>query len=930
MPFSSIMVFTQRNPKSDRSINQQLNSLFFQACYNKYKILSFANSVCMIMPLLNTKTRIPAVQTGLLQRPSLLNKLYSVSQTKLTLISAPAGFGKTALLSQWVKQNNLPVAWVSLDENDNDPTLFWGYFIIALQNLKSSIGKTAFSCLQSPQPLPVESVLSSVINDITDNLTPFIFVLDDYHVITGKPVHEALLFLVDHLPEQMHLVIASRADPPLPLARFRVRNQLNEIRAADLRFSTAETSILLNEMMKLDLTAKDISALTARTEGWIASLQMAAISLKNRQDKSEFIARFSGSHRYILDYLTGEVLQHLDKDTLDFLLKTSILGRLSAPLCDAVVGTDNSQQMLEHLEEANLFIEPLDEMRQWYRYHQLFADLLHAQLQKIHPQLESQLHLNGSMWFEEAGYLEEAVHHALAGKDFERAAGLVEKLAEGLLAQSRIATLLRLINALSPETVDERPWLRTCYAWALLLSGQSVQVLKVLIAEDEIGFSEADEYQAKVRGHTMTIRGYLSRAQGDIKHALQFAKEAVELLPTKDLTARSANALNLGIITYMTGEVNQAAQYFRECSETALAGNNFYVAVESLCSLGDVQVEQGQLHQALETYQQAIDLGTKLGYGQPLPAAGHAYHGLGRLYYEWNNPEASLQHVLSGIKLNESAHLPVSYYYTTLSKIQLAQGKQDEASESLKKVDVAAFAGTLDEIHLSSWKAGLLLIQGDKAALERWARAVETSMEINKVPDYSLELPYLTLLRIKIALGEIGQIPELLGILSQKAEKQARGRSVIEIGIVRALALMQSGEINAAVQELEKILLLAEPERFIRIFIDQGPILQQLLRQTLRISQEKDYIHSLLEVFPKTGNQTAQISQTETAFTEYLNDREITILRFLAAGLSNNEIAGKLFLSLNTIKWYIRNLYGKLGVNSRVEAVNQARKLNLL
>lgn len=876
-----------------------------------------------------------------MHRSRLINRLNEGISQKLTLLSAPAGFGKTMLLSEWVADCGRPVAWVSLDETDGDSFRFWAYVIAALQTIRPNVGEGALVYFQSPQPQPADVYLTALINDIAEKMPPFVMVLDDFHTIMSQPINETLEFFIEHMPPQVHLVISGRADPPLSFARLRAQNQLSELRAMDLRFTLEETAAFLNEVMKLKLSNEEIAILAGRTEGWVASLQMAGISIKGHENTPDFVSRFSGSHSYILDYLTDEVLSHLDENIRSFLLQTSILKRMTSALCNTVTGCEESEAIIKHLETANLFVEPLDKERHWYRYHQLFADLLSAQLAREYPDQESNLHKKASSWFEHEGLTEEAIYHALAADDVNKAADLIEKVVASFIERSEISTVLTLLNRLPKEVIIRRSWLCIGNAWALLLGGQLdkvegfTQAAEMSIEETtELSGETASEYSSIIKGHSLAIRAYVSSARGDISRSIELSLEAAKVLPPNETSARSANALNLYHAFLMTGDIVNASEYAKEAYEIASAGSNLYVALQSICASGFIQMEQGHLQQAEEIFHRAITMGQEWGGGHPLPTTATAYNGLGHLHYEWNHLDTALRFVEQGIELSESASLWYSSKYpchATLAKIKQAQGENDAALEATEKLMTKYPPGTVPGIHAASWKGRLFLARNDIASLRQWVSAYEALWDTSGIPDYLNEMPFLILCRARLTLGEVGQIPELLGHSCERAEAQGRTNNLIEIMTIRALALTAVGNNVDAIASLQKALSLAEPQGYVRTFVDMGPAMQQLLRQVIRGNVLRDYIHHLLDAFPSLSfRPVATVSQPETGFSENLNQREREILRLMAAGLSNPKIAERLYISLNTVKWYTRGLYSKLGVTGRTQAVNLARDLNLL
>jgi LuxR family maltose regulon positive regulatory protein len=628
----------------------------------------------MTTPLLATKLYIPSIRPELVSRPHLIERLNAGLHRKLTLISAPAGFGKTTLLSEWVAACERPVAWVSLDKGDNDPTRFWAYFMAALQTLQAdaaqaAVGEAALSVLQSPQPPPIEALLTGLINEIASIPAPFILALDDYHLITTQPIHDALAFLLDHLPPPMHLAIATRADPPLPIARLRGRGQVTELRLTDLRFTPDEAAEFLNQVMSLELSADDVAALASRTEGWIAGLQMAAASMQGRKDTASFIQAFTGSDRYILDYLVEEVLHHQPRHIQTFLLQTAILDRLTAPLCDALldirdwildideqteypisntqypISNLQSQTILEYLESSNLFIIPLDNERRWYRYHRLFADLLRQRLHQRHPDLVPILHQRASEWHEQNGLMAEAIEHALSGEDFERAAALVEQVAEATLMRSEVATFLSWVEALPDELVRARPTLCVFHAWALLWRGLPLD-------EVESRLQDVGEDVDLTPGKVAALRGFMAIFQGQLARATKLCRQALEQLPEDDVFWRSISTWMLSISELADGDLRTGSRALDEVVRMSQKAGNVMIAVPAVCHLARLSDRQGQLHKAQAIYQRALELGTDES-GRRLPIASEALIGLGRLSYEWNDLESAARYLEESIALSQ-------------------------------------------------------------------------------------------------------------------------------------------------------------------------------------------------------------------------------------------------------------------------------------
>ena len=902
----------------------------------------------MATPLLKTKLYIPSPRPNLVPRPRLIERLNAGLRRRLTLISAPAGFGKTTLLSEWAAGCGRPVAWVSLDKGDNDPSRFLVYFIAALRMVREELGETGLAMLQSPQLPPVESVLTTLINEIAvaSGQGQFALVLDDYHTIKSQSIHNALTFLLDHLPPQMHLVIATRADPPLPLPRLRVQGELTELRITDLRFNDDEVAAFFNKVMDLGLSTDDIAALASRTEGWAAGLQVAALSLQGREDATSFIQAFTGSNRYILDYLVVEVLQQQTEPVQTFLLQTAILDRLTGPLCDAVcsvgagVTTKGSgQATLEGLERANLFVIPLDDERRWYRYHQLFADLLRARLRQMHPDWIPELYRKAAEWHEQNRLMAEAVGHRLAARDFEEAARLVEQIAQATLwMRGEMTTFLGWLEALPEEVVRTRPQLILYHTWALLTVTQ-LDAVEARLRDIEHIFGETEDSviteaeRHRMRGEVTVIRAMVANFRGDRSRAIQLCNQALEIIPEDNLFLRATIVGNLGGAYAVEGDVVAASHAFAEASRLSKAAGNIFTALIAISYLAEMQVSQGQLHQAAKTYQQALELAAERG-GRQLPLAGMAYVGMGQLLHEWNDLDEAKRYLMEGIKLSEQQGdttigpgLQVLVDgCVALARVYQAQSDVSSALEVLNKAEqlTRKHASPLS-VQVRAAQAQLWVAQGNLAAAGRWAQ--ECGLGLDDEPDYLREFEYLTLARVLVAQGKQDDATVLLARLGQAAEAAGRVRSLVEILAFQAVALQARGETVQAVVALERALSLAEPEGYIRIFVDEGPPMEKLLRRALSRGVAPDYVSRLLASIGKTAETISPVSQR---LIEPLSPRELEVLRLSAGGFSNREIAEALVIAVTTVKKHISNIYGKLGVRSRTQAVARARDLNLL
>jgi ATP/maltotriose-dependent transcriptional regulator MalT len=899
-------------------------------------------------PLLATKLHVPRLRTHLVPRTHLVDRLKQGVERSLTLVSAPAGFGKTTLLAQWLAESSLPVAWLSLDAEDNDPTRLLSYFIAALQTLDAQIGATALTLLRTPQPPSPEIVLALLTNDLVERGgDDFVLVLDDYHVITAESIQLGMNFLLEHLPPHMHLILATRADPPLPLARLRAQGQLTEVRAADLRFGSAEASAFLQDVMGLDLPPEAIATLESRTEGWIAGLQLAALSLQGRTDIAEFLAAFSGSHRYVLDYLSDEALACQPAAVQAFLLHTSILDRLSGPLCDEVTEQKGSQAMLEALERANLFVVALDDERRWYRYHHLFAEVLHSHLQQAQPTLVPQLHRRASTWYEQHELPIEAVQHALAIPDVERAARLIEPIgAYAIERHGQISTVLGWMKALPDALIRARPFLCVYHA-VLLISTNQLQAAEVRLQEAERGLQEkmpAEQAQI-IQGYVLTIRASIARYIGDLPQAISLARQALDLLPEVEGIPRAA-ALVATIHAYqVSGDVTSVTEHEVAAAVALIrTSDHLRATVTSICLLAHLHVLQGRLRQAMETYAQVVQVVPRPEVLQTLFSSRYYYFGLGDLLREWNDLEAAERYLAQGMALvNET--LTVELFvavlgYMALARLQQARGRTREALAALDALAQLAgqrhFAPYL-AIQIAAIRAQLELAQGNVAAAIQWADKSGLSSEDKELP-YPSECEYLTLVRVNIAQGRedpaapfLRDALRILDRLLQDAESKARMNSVLEILIVRALALEAQGKRTEALVTLEQALVLAEPEGYIRLFVDEGEPMRSLLRHAHAHSSVAGYIATLLSAF---GEQHAPdlplTSARSSPLVEPFTEREREVLRLLLEGASNREIARRLVLSVNTVKRHVYNICGKLGVQSRTQAIIRARALNLV
>jgi LuxR family maltose regulon positive regulatory protein len=897
----------------------------------------------MTTPLLTTKLYIQPLRPELVSRPRLIERLNEGLRLgrKLTLISAPAGFGKTTLLSSWSAacEPRKRVAWVSLDDGDNDPARFMAYVVAALQTIQETIGETVVAVLQSPQPLPVEAVLTGLINEIAEVPEPFVLVLDDYHAIHAAAIHDALSFLVDHLPSQMHLAIATRADPPLPIPRLRGRGWLNELYQSDLRFRSEEIAQFLHLVMGLKLSAEDVAALERRTEGWIAGLQMAALSMRGRDDMPGFVRAFTGSHRYILDYLSEEVLRGQSREVQTFLLQTAILDRLSGELCDAVIeasGPGESQSVLEYLERSNLFVVPLDDERRWYRYHHLFADLLRQRLQRERRGLAPELHRRASTWYEQEGILFEAVNHALPAGDFEQAAELVEQAAQTATARGELVTLRGWLQALPDTVVHARPRLCLAHAWTLLVNEQHEMAEARLKETESACQALASQLQGLERqallGEVTVIRANIARFQEDLPRAIELSRHALEQLPEANLFLRGLAAANLGIVYRYRGDVQAAHQAYTEAWSISEQTHHVVTAVLALQGLAQLEVLKGHLRQAHAILQQALQFVAHRYGGRLLrvPAIGIVHIYMGELLREWNDLENAARYLLEGIELGKpfGAVLLVEGY-VSLARVRLAQGDRDSAEDALQQAEQHAHRSkrvrSLSQVAGCRTRLWLSPDRSNVSAAARWAQ--ESLDHLEDELGYLRQAEYLALVRVFINLGKTDQALQLVARLQRAAEAAGRMGEVIEMLSLQALAYQSQGDEVRAMATLEQAISLAKPEGYVRTFIDEGESMARLLRQMLSRGIASNYVARLLAVFGEKDDST---SPAIDSLIEPLTERELEVLRLIVAGLSNPEIAQELVIAVSTVKSHVNHIYGKLGVKNRVEAVARTRALSLL
>lgn len=886
--------------------------------------------------LLTTKLYLPPPCPTLVLRPRLSTVLAKVLTHGLSLVSAPAGYGKTTLVSHWLRETDVASAWLSLDEGDNDPSRFLQYFIAALQKIIPAVPSDLTGMLQGRQPAAFDALMNLLINHMAEHTGPFALVLDDFHVIHAQPILEMLTFLLEHRPLQMHLVFLSRTDPPLPLARLRARNQLLEIRADQLRFTSDESAVFLNEVMGLNLVAGDIAAMEARTEGWIAGLQLAALSMQGRQDIHAFVSDFTGSHYYIMDYLAEEVLKLQPERVRLFLLQTSILDRMCGPLCQAVVEMDapdlvDGQMMLEVLARMNLFVFPLDDERRWYRYHHLFSDVLNRRLEYLYPHQLPELHRRAFHWYEQNEFIPEAVQHALLAADQERAAQLVEQNGCPLIMRGESITLLKWIAAVESQW-PTYPWLAIQKAWALILTGRLNEVEPVLQAVEQLLSGQEQTGEARTMlGCIAAARAHLANGQGETCLAAGYARQALQLLPNDNpfpCSLRSVATSILGDTSWLNGDLAEARQTYTAAKCIGQAVSNRPMVIISSTNLAEVLVEQGLLHQAARLYAESLQLATRPD-GQRLPLADSIYAGLSRVSYEWNHLEVAAQYAHDCIDLcqqwSNTALLAVGY--VTLAWVEHAQGGPERTPETLRTVEQWASQSHLSprqSIWLESALAHLWLVLGnpDRAISLVQRRGLTVADEI----PYLQEPRYMMLLRLLLAQGNDDSALRLAGRLLHQAEQTNRLGRTIEVLVLQALAYQGKRDLAQALGSLERAIGLAQPEGYVRVFLDEGEPLARLLYQAKSHRRGAGYAAELLAALGAASPTTPPPAQS---LIEPLSLRELEVLKLIEAGYSNQDIAAKLVISIPTVKRHISNIYAKLGAMSRTQAVSLGRDLQL-
>ncbi|HSF81310.1 MAG TPA: LuxR C-terminal-related transcriptional regulator [Anaerolineales bacterium] len=910
----------------------------------------------MSLPILVTKLAIPASRPRLVSRARLLQHLQSGLAGKLTLISAPAGYGKTTLLSEWCRQSEHPIAWLSLDESDNDPTRFMNYLLAALQTVEDLIQSHV---VESRQPPSIENFIAKLVNSLANYAAPVVLVLDDYHLITNPKVHQAINLLLANLPSNTHLIISSRADPPLPLARLRAREELAEVRLADLRFTPTEAAEFISSIMGIQLAADEMQALARRTEGWIAGLQLAAVSMQDRDDLSRFIREFTGSNRYILDYLVEEVLQRQPGEIYKFLLNTSILERLTASLCDSLIQdlpegdivpgepvesgepVHSAHHILDYLDRSNLFLIPLDDRREWYRYHRLFSSLLRQRLQQDHPERVAWLHARASSWFEGQGLLSEAIEHALTGKDFERAAHLILQEAENTLKRSELVTYTGWLEQLPHDLLRAHPNLCIYQAWALLMSGQQMEAVD---ASMRIIQDASENIQMKA----LPLRALVAFYQGRLSEATEISRQALKILPPDEELLRSFSSWIFEMTKLVDLDLEARGHMFDQIARKSQMEGNLTLAVLSLTSLAEVRYNQGRLGLAKTIYEQALQLALS-DNGNYLPIAGEALIGLAELAREADDLQAAQRYIDLGYELaSRYGQVSTLGLYLLQARIWQTGGDYQKSLQSLQQA--RQLAESIDTTQFDDWivdfyQTKIALLQGnlDSVAhiVNHWIRQEQQPEEAEQQYEEVVRSRFrkyrqITIARWLLAHRRAAQALEILEQLLPAMEQQGRVGLVIEIYNLITLAYQALGESQKALQALRQALTLAEQGAYLRIFLDEGPELIRLLHLARQRRIMPGYIDRILSSELELKDQTARPSPQDGVgpsgipYYEPLSERELEVLKLLTTSLSGTEIAQELFIAPSTVRSHIKSIYSKLNVHNRGEAVRRASELKFL
>lgn len=896
---------------------------------------------------LATKLYLPPVRLTLVDRPQLLEKLNEGLKGKLTIVSAPAGFGKTSLVTAWRQQSEMPLAWYSLFEEDNEPTFFADYLIGALQTINEQLGKESEELLQNSPAPPLKIVLNSLINEICEYENEFVLAFDDYHVIREESIHEALSFFIERLPPHAHALITTRSDPPFPLSRLRARGELKELRAEELRFGKSEAATFLNDVMKLELADNDITALEARTEGWITGLQLSAMSLQGKENKSGFVKDFAGDDRFILDYLLEEVLNLQPEQVQDFLLRTSVLNRLNGSLCNALTQNDNGHETLEYLNRSNLFLIPLDNKNDWFRYHHLFADLLRYKLKQKQADDFIELQTKASLWCEKNDLFEEAITYALAANDWERALNLLEPIAYQLIAVAKFERLKQWIEAIPETALRTRPMVCYWYVPTLLYKEEFDKAEEYLQVIEK---AEPEELRVKLLSAVWSSRCYITIARADVEKSLKFSKKAFDLLQPDDIIQHGVAKHARNASSFLNGDMKESEQAALDALPLYRQAKHFVFEVWGMTYVGFARGMQGKLSEAVEILQETVQY-AKEHLLTRLDDRTYPHSFLCDIYREQNDIEKAQIHLDEALTLiqqtgRESYIVLCSESLKGLSLMLEMTGNSKQAQELIESGlnRMKRYGNEIVAGQLRALNALIHLRRGDVSSASHWAESC--GLGPDDKPTYLRELEYLTFARWLFVKDRASETLPLLRRIQVAAEKGSRFRVVVEVLILQALAHQSCGDETKALETLEHVLMLTQPESYIRSFIDEGENISKLLQLSLKHNGKRwetekpnllSYVIKLVEAFgiaaPAQKTQKPQ-PQDDNLPWWYVNDplseRELEVMQHVAQGLSNQEIGSKLFISPGTVKRHVNNIYSKLDVHSRIQAVELTRKFGLI
>ena len=873
--------------------------------------------------LLETKFHTPLWRSDGVIRPRLLDQLQAglTEQRKLTLVSAPAGYGKTTLITSWFHSfpKSTRYIWLSLEKRDNEPARFLSYWAAAWNRISDFGLENVLELLDAPQLPPFQNILDEVINTLARLEEPAILVLDDYHIITNPLIHEMLEYFLEHQPGQAHLVITTRSDPPFPLARLRARGQMTEVRAGDLRFTEVEAGRFFNQSMQLVLEDDDVQSLETRTEGWAVGLQLAALALKNLPDPQKFVESFRGSHRYVLDYLAEEVIRQQRDELQKFLIQTSILERFNAESCQALTGYPNSRNLLSELEQANLFLTPLDDDRVWYRYHHLFADFLQTELSKTETE---KLYKKAALWHEQNDLLTEAVGYATTSGDLELFADIIDRglKKDSVWSGGNMTLYASWLDSLPPQAFQSRPELSLNASHILYLLGRFDPAEKQIDqAENSLQAWPISSEKEQLLALASLYRGVIAGVRGDMQQAMERITFAQERLPQEHHLQHARGFYTLGLAYQLSGQFALAVQNYLRSSEEAQSAGVLFLAIQALGSAAEVQISQGQLQQAERTCQQAI----QIAGGKQLPPLGLAESILGCIALERNDLSAAEEFLQYGIELSRRGGLigDVLLGQAYFTRVHAYQGRVSNAFEVIQEANtiIQGIGVERMSILVEAHIANLQLYTGQEEAASKWAvkyQAVRASQP--------REFAELTLVRVLLKTGDRENVPSILDALLKRGQAQGRVRTVMEVMILMALFHRAEKDIPAAVDWLSQALEMAAPEGFIRIFLDEGEALLDLLPKARQAAPE--LVDAILSI-QQAGSDSHPSPLDQ--LIDPLSEQEMRILKLLTAGKSNQDIADELVISVGTAKWHVHNILQKLGVGNRSQAIARARELGL-